>query len=246
MGTKKIVDRIRTWGGDGRNIYIDFSGGKYSLVLLHLAHRAFKKIKAVYVDTTQTIPECHEYVKRICDEWGTELTIIRRKDTDFWTLVRRRGFPHTRFRWCMKEMKSVPLKLFNESNGGNYLHLTGTNIGRSSERRKIYGIRGDYHFNYSIGSYVLHPILGWNEQMTDEYIRKHELPTNPCYSIYGQGGNCYYCPYIKSKEYYLKLAKFHPKLFDNIVKAEKNMRNKGAAIYLGKGKLLYASEILKR
>lgn len=244
MGTEKIVDQMRSFADNSNDVCIDFSGGKYSLVLLHLAHRAFKEVKAVYVDTTQTIPECGEYVKKISNEWGTELTIIRRKDTDFWALVKRKGFPHVRFRWCMKELKSIPLRLFNESNGGDYLHFTGTNIGKSSERKKVYDIRGTYHFNYSISSYVFHPLLDWNDQMVNEYIGKHRLQKNPCYSIYGQGGNCYYCPYIRSKEYYLKLAKFHPQLFENIVKAEKTMRNKGAAIYLGKGKLLYVSKLL--
>jgi 3'-phosphoadenosine 5'-phosphosulfate sulfotransferase (PAPS reductase)/FAD synthetase len=244
MGTEKIVNQMRSFACNGNDICIDFSGGKYSLVLLHLAHRAFKEVKAVYVDTTQTIPECDEYVKKISDEWGTELTIIKREDMNFWSLVERKGFPHVRFRWCMKELKSIPLRLFNESNGNNYLHFTGTNIGRSSERKKIYDIRGAYHFNHHIGSYVFHPLLGWNDQMVDEYVEKYGLQVNSCYSIYGQGGNCYYCPYIKRKEYYLKLAKFHPKLFDNIVKAEKGMINKGAAIYLGEGKLLHVSKLL--
>lgn len=242
LNPEKVINLIKNYTGDADNTFVDFSGGKFSLVLLHLALKALKEVRAVYVDTTITLPECDEYVEELQNEWGFELIVIKREDTDFWKLVRRRGFPHARLRWCMKELKSIPLKLFNKSFDWNCVHLTGTTTNESTMRKKVYDVRGMYHFNYSICSYVLHPILNWNEEMVDEYIRKHDLPVNPCYTIYGEGGNCYYCPYVKSKEYYLKLAKLHPDLFVNIVEAEKAMRNKGAAIYLGRGKTLHLSK----
>jgi len=209
-----------------------------------MVSRIQKEVKAIYIDTTQALPECNEYVKDLCNDWGVNLTIVKRRDADFWSLVKRWGFPHVRFRWCMREVKTVPLKLFNEHSGGDFLHLTGTNIGKSSVRGRVYGIRGNHYFNRNIGAYVFHPILSWDEQMANEYIEKHDILVNPCYSTYGQGGNCYYCPFVKSKEYYLKLSKIHPELFSNIVAAEKGMRNKGAAIYLGNGKLLHISKLV--
>lgn len=243
MDTKEIIQQLRDYSEHFDNIFINFSGGKDSLIILHLATKALKEVQVVYVDTTMAFPECNEYVRKLCDEWGVELLVLKRRDTDFWGLVERWGFPHTRFRWCMQEMKSLPLMFFNLVRNEQNLHVTGTTIGKSSVRREVYSIREMYYFNQKIGSYVFHPILDWDERTAERYRERYKLPMNPCYSIYGQGGNCYYCPYIKSKEYYLKLAKLHPELFRNIVEAEKRMRHGGAAIYLKKGEVLHLSKL---
>lgn len=245
LGSEEVIDLIKDYTSDFDNVFVDFSGGKYSLVLLHLALRALREVQVVYVDTTITLPECNEYVEKLSNEWGFELIAIKREDTNFWEIVKKWGFPHARFRWCMKELKSIPLKLFNGSIGGNCLHMTGTTMSESTMRKKVYSIRGAYHFNYSNRSYTLHPILAWNKEMVNEYISKHSLPVNSCYSVYGKEGNCYYCPYMKKKEYYLKLAKVHPELFQNIVDAERDMKKGGAAIYLGRGEVLYLSELIQ-
>lgn len=243
MSEEKTIETIRNYANRFNNTFVNFSGGMYSLVLLHLALRALGEVKAIYVDTTIAFPECTNYVKDICEELGADLTIIERKDINFWGFVKRRGFPHLRARWCMWEFKFVPLRLFNYSVGSNCLHLTGTTIGNSTERKKIYEVRGEYHFNYSTASYVLHPILNWDEEMAKRYIRKNGLTINPCYALYDQSG-CYYCPYIRKEEYYIKLSKLKPKLFQNIVDAEITTSNNAAAIYLGKGKRLYISKLV--
>jgi len=93
MGEEKTIEIIRDYSSDFKNIFVNFSGGRYSLVVLHLALRALGEVKAIYVDTTISLPECNEYVKEICSEWGVDLTILERKDTDFWRLVKKKGFP---------------------------------------------------------------------------------------------------------------------------------------------------------
>jgi phosphoadenosine phosphosulfate reductase len=245
MSVSETINTIRKYAANRENI-VDFSGGKYSLVLLHLVLRALGKAKALYIDTTISMPECTGFVNEICDEWGVELITVKRKDLDFWELVKRRGFPHRRFRWCMKEFKSTPLRLFNESFDGEVLHFVGTSMFESSIRKEIYAVRGVYHYNYSIGSDVLHPILKWTEDMVNGYIEANNLPLNPCYQKYDRGGNCYYCPHEKSLAYYSKLAEHQPRLFSKIVEAEKAMRHGGAAIYLGKGKLLYLGRAIAK
>jgi len=244
MSVAETIDLIREYTNKDTEAFVDFSGGRYSLVLLHLALRALGKAKAVYVDTTISLPECSEFVERICDEWGVELLVIRREDINFWELVKRRGFPHRRFRWCMEEFKSIPLRIFNESFEGHVLHLAGTSMYESSLRKKVYSIRGKYHYNYSIRCYVLHPMLKWTEEMVYDYIEAHDLQINPCYEKYYGSGNCYYCPFVASLTYYSRLAAYQPKLFSKIVEAEKAMRKGGAAIYLGRGKVLHRSKLV--
>ena len=243
MSVSETIDLIRKYANKDAGAFVDFSGGRYSLVLLHLVLRALGKAKAVYVDTTISLPECSEFVEEICDEWGVELRVIRREDVHFWELVKRRGFPHRRFRWCMEEFKSIPLRIFNESFEGHVLHLAGTSMYESSLRKKVYSIRGKYHYNYSIRCYVLHPMLKWTEEMVYDYIEAHNLRINPCYGKYYGSGNCYYCPFVASLTYYSRLAACQPKLFSKIVEAEKAMRKGGAAIYLGRGKVLHLGKL---
>ncbi|RJS88309.1 hypothetical protein CW705_09195 [Candidatus Bathyarchaeota archaeon] len=226
------------------NVFVNFSGGRHSLVVLHLALKALREVKAVYIDTTITLPECNQYVNEVCERWGVELITLKREDIDFWDLVTKWGFPHRRFRWCMREFKSTPLRMFNDYTDERCLHLTGVTLSESNDRKRVYSIRGMLHFNANIHSYVLHPILYWDERMVDKYIRKYGLPVNPCYSIYGREGNCYYCPFITDKDYYLKLSERHPSLFKKIVEAEMSMKKGGAAIYLGRGKRLHIKDLV--
>ena len=57
--------RIRAWvdmyGEDG--VYVSFSGGKDSTVLLHIVRNLYPNVKAVFVDTGLEYPEIREFVK---------------------------------------------------------------------------------------------------------------------------------------------------------------------------------------
>ena len=65
-------NRIRGWveqyGRDG--VYVSFSGGKDSTVLLDIARKLYPDILAVYVDTGLEYPEIREFVKSFDNvEW---------------------------------------------------------------------------------------------------------------------------------------------------------------------------------
>lgn len=81
--------RIRGWvdeyGEDG--VYVSFSGGKDSIVLLHIARRLYPDIKAVFVDTGLEYPEVRQFVKKFKNvDW------IRPKMT-FRQVIERYGYP---------------------------------------------------------------------------------------------------------------------------------------------------------
>lgn len=51
-------------------VYVSFSGGKDSTVLLHIARKLFPEIKAVFVDTGLEYPEIRDFVKSFDNvEW---------------------------------------------------------------------------------------------------------------------------------------------------------------------------------
>ena len=82
-------DRIRNWvnefGIDG--VYVSFSGGKDSTVLLHIAREMYPNMKAVFVDTGLEYPEIRDFVKTFENvDW------VRPKMT-FKQVVEKYGFP---------------------------------------------------------------------------------------------------------------------------------------------------------
>lgn len=61
MTKRRIRDWVNHFGED--HVYVSFSGGKDSTVLLHMAREEFPDIKGVYVDTGLEYPELREFVK---------------------------------------------------------------------------------------------------------------------------------------------------------------------------------------
>lgn len=61
MTEQRIREWVNEFGIDG--VYVSFSGGKDSTVLLHIARRIYPDIKAVFVDTGLEYPEIRQFVK---------------------------------------------------------------------------------------------------------------------------------------------------------------------------------------
>ena len=60
MTQRRIREWYEYWGGQ---VYVSFSGGKDSTVLLHLVREMYPDVEAVYVDTGLEYPEIRHFVK---------------------------------------------------------------------------------------------------------------------------------------------------------------------------------------
>lgn len=86
---RKTQQRIREWvdyyGEDG--VYVSFSGGKDSTVLLDIVRKMYPKIEAVFVNTGLEYPEIVDFVKQ-----HENVTIIRPKK-NFRQVLTEYGYP---------------------------------------------------------------------------------------------------------------------------------------------------------
>jgi len=84
LSIKRIEDWIEHWRGD---VYVSFSGGKDSTVLLDLVRRVRKYVPAVFVDTGLEYPEIREFVKTV-----ENVTWVKPKMT-FRQVIEKYGYP---------------------------------------------------------------------------------------------------------------------------------------------------------
>lgn len=97
--------RIREWvnryGTDG--VYVSFSGGKDSTVLLHIVREMYPDIEAVFVNTGLEYPEIQQFIKSF-----DNVTILRPK-MRFDEVIKKYGYPVI--------SKSVSRKIYDARNG---------------------------------------------------------------------------------------------------------------------------------
>lgn len=85
MTERRIREWLEYFGSDG--VYIGFSGGKDSSVLLDIARKICAEIPAVYVDTGLEYPEIREFVKQ------HENVEILRPKMNFRQVIEKYGYP---------------------------------------------------------------------------------------------------------------------------------------------------------
>lgn len=75
MTQRRIREWVDEYGEDG--VYISFSGGKDSTVLLNIARKLYPNIRAVFVDTGLEYPEIRAFVKGFDNvDWMRNLNTI--------------------------------------------------------------------------------------------------------------------------------------------------------------------------
>lgn len=149
-----------------------YSGGKDSDVILHLARVAGIKFEPIHKCTTIDPP----YTLTHCKNNGA--TIIHPKKT-FFQLVRKKGFPTRRARFCCEYLKEYKVK---------DKAILGIRADESNKRKKRYKeptICRVYNKNDKVEQFL--PILTWTNEDIKEYILSNSIQLHPLY--YDEYGN---------------------------------------------------------
>lgn len=132
LKVRKTQERIREWvnyyGTDG--VYVSFSGGKDSTVLLHIVRKMYPDIEAVFVNTGLEYPEIQSFVKSF-----DNVTILRPK-MRFDEVIRKYGYPFI--------SKDISLTIYYARRGSQFANerLNGIDCktkGISEFRKERYG-----------------------------------------------------------------------------------------------------------
>jgi len=218
------------------NVYVMFSGGRDSLVTLHLLSKVLgpSSIEAIFIDTGIATPGLPEYVEETCKAMNIKLHIIR-PEYDYFELVLKKGFPTITRRWCKEYLKLRPLKKFvTLVNDKNILLVTGVRAEESwmkNRARKLYE-----HPILGVSTYA--PIFEWHIEDVKAYIEMFSLMENPLYKLYGKAYDCW-CSVYKSPADFAILAINNPDFFARFVETEKKLRSGGSGLYYGKKKIYF-------
>ncbi len=249
MEAVRMVSEALESGVDGLRppLVAMFSGGKDSLVVLDIVHRSLGpgRYLAAYVEIPgNTHEENIEYAYRVAEYYGLEpgkgFLHLRHDRHEFYSLVRRWGWPGPRRRWCMTTFKT---SVVNKHLRG-MVTATGVKAGDSGWRRswKKAGVLGRIPGWKTV---FFKPIFQWTTDDVLEYIVERRLPMNPLYNTLGGSANCVYCPYNMSPEYYARVRDYYPGWWRKLVEAEEAVE-KGKPFYQGRGRKLGFTDLVAR
>jgi phosphoadenosine phosphosulfate reductase len=203
---RKIVEAACNIFGD--NLPIAFSGGKDSLVVLHIALDVNPNLPVVYNNTTVEFPETLQYVGELEKKWGFKVHMTS-SHVPFFKAVKEKGWASHENRWCCKPYKDEPAYQFMSTQGFK-AEITGTTRTESIYRRSLSPIKIPKKEPFMIR---VNPIYDWNEWEVWRYIKENGLPYNPLYDKGYRRIGCWCCP-INGPTHYKRLGKTHPKLYN--------------------------------
>jgi phosphoadenosine phosphosulfate reductase len=192
----------------GEKMAVAFSGGKDSLVALHLALKTLgPEVKVIYNNTGVEFPDTIEYLNSLSKQWNLKL-LIAKPARPFFSALKESGWATHEDRWCCKIYKDAPANETMDANG-IIAEITGTTRTESIYRRSLLPFKLP---NKEPLILRIHPIYDWNQWEVWRYIETEKLPYNPLYDKGYQRIGCWCCP-LNGPSHYRRLTKTHPKLF---------------------------------
>ncbi|MDH5542041.1 MAG: phosphoadenosine phosphosulfate reductase family protein [Nitrospinota bacterium] len=226
------VNRIKRWYQHWQGeVFISFSGGKYSTVLLHMVRSIYPGIPAVFVDTGIEYPEVVEYVKTVPD------VVWLKPEKSFKEIVEEYGYPVVSGRvsrnvkriregkpgnlpvaWnyllnapfkisdqCCYFLKSGVLRKYQRETGWG--ELAGRRIGERGDR-----LRRDCA-GWMSKQTVLNPLAFWGSEDIWNYLKTKEIRYPRTYEEGETRSVCMFCLYGRAGSRFERLRVTHPEIW---------------------------------
>ena len=193
-----------------------FSGGKDSLVTLHLTEKAFgpesgneKDYDIIFSDTGLEFQETIDNVREVVEIYGRPFKEISAGNI-FWEEYETYGPPGVDNRWCTQSCKLKPITTLIESNyleDGGCLTFIGQRQYESKARANSQRIWKSPSVRGQIGAA---PIQEWTAMHVWLYIFDKDLHYNPLYEKGFDRIGCWLCPAASLADFE-NLRHTHPK-----------------------------------
>ncbi len=199
-----IVERIRRHVNQYEG-YLAFSGGKDSLVTLHLARKATPDLPVVFFDGGLEFPETYNYLEQLAEAWRLNLHVIPTAVSTLQVLVGSGGWdhhapdnPHTHslHQVAIAEPAAAahrahgPGELWGvrsaESRGraaayANALRTTSCDCHSPCDTAAEHRARHGGKIARIDGTIAYGPVWDWKDAEIWGHIARHRLPANPVY-----------------------------------------------------------------
>jgi len=227
----RVIDTL-LWATD--SVAVSFSGGRDSLVALHLALRRKPDLTVVFINTGIEFPETVAYVRQIAKEWQLDLREAR-AGRSFWRLARERGLPiggrgNSFFRKalaeaaevklsnaCCNQLKITPARQFYRRHSIEGV-VTGLRADESLMRRLNLADYGALRWSRDYGALVAWPLFAWQREDVEAYSAAHNLPLNPLYGMGHQRVGCWAClqDFLRDDSRLFTLKHTHPGMYESL------------------------------
>lgn len=194
---------------DQHDGYLAFSGGKDSLVVLHLALQVDPSLPVAWFDSGLEFPETRTFIDDLTKQWGLNLEIVPAQPTALDVLVASGRWDHFSQDHHVPDLHQVMIldparrahDLFGpgemwgvraqESRGRR--HLFATQLHREIERscagccpagaspNRQQRLHHGGVLARTDGTVAYSPIWDWSTEEVWSYLAKHDVPTNPVY-----------------------------------------------------------------
>ena len=190
-------------------VAVAFSGGRDSLVAMHLALQMRPDIPVMLVNTGIEFPESLAYARQLAKDWRLNYYEAH-AHVNFWKLTEEQGIPvagrgNTTFmrdlsekagvklsNSCCRRMKETPARQFYRDHDIEGV-VTGLRVSESMMRKYNFADYGALRYSKTYDTLISWPLYAWKEEDITAYIKENNLPLNPIYDMGYQRVGCWAC-----------------------------------------------------